>query len=241
MIWYEILIIIFIFIITIIFQLHNMITQETNRTYAAYALYIPERFSHLRREINKTQLDVEYILGFDKNKIDIQTLIDNHESTGKVACHMGHLSIMLKFLETNKDYAIIFEDDIYFKDHKMIKPKLEYIINTTPTDADIVFLSYCFEDCSKIDENKIFNKTTKALCRHAYVVSRNGAKKLLDKTWPMKLKAGDNMYASLLQSGEITGYTINPSFIYIEQNRLKFGSKLANYASGNAPPKCINK
>lgn len=242
MLWYDIILVFFIIIFSIIFQLHYLeMSQTKNKTYNAYALYIPERFTHLRSEINKTNLPVQYILGFDKNKIDLNTIINNKQNPGKIVCHLGHLSIMQQFLQTDKDYAIIFEDDIYFKDHNMIKPKIDYIVNTAPHDADIIFLSYCLEDCSEMNNDQIFNRAKQAMCRHAYIVSRKGASILIKNTWPMDSIGGDNMYANLLISNKLSGYTINPKFLFIEQNRLKFGSKLANfnYASGVAPNRCI--
>ena len=213
--------------------------DKSNSSYSSYALYIPERFVHLKKEVEKTGLDVNYVLGYDKNQIDMEILKENHENTGKVACHMGHLLVMKKFLEGDSDYAVIFEDDIVFEDHTNIKPKIEFILDKSPRDADIIFLSYCFEDCRKNNNKRMFNKANRALCRHAYIVSRRGAQKIIENTWPMKNKAGDEMYSSLLRKRHLNGYTIKNDFISIEQNRLNLGSKLGNYASARPPPKCL--
>ena len=51
---------------------------------------------------------------------------------------------------------------------------------------------------------------------------------------------GDNSYVNLIKNNKIQSYTVNSDFINIEQNRSKLGSKLGDYESGKAPPKCMN-
>lgn len=235
-----ILLILIISIILIFLAFNDTDVFERKRKFGIYALYIPERFVHLNRELTNANIDANYVLGYDKHSLDMDIISENHDNCGKVACHMGHLSIMQRFLSTNEDYAIIFEDDIEFKDHNMIKSKLEYIINTLPSDSDITFLSYCYEECKNIDYNSIYSKANNPLCRHAYIVSRNGAKIILKETWPMNKNDGDKIYATLLKDKKMNGYLVNNKFIKIEQKREQFGSKLFNYISGKPPPKCYS-
>ena len=240
----EIILVIILVIIVILIgvQIYNFIGKKGSK-YSTYVLYIPERYEYIKKELDKTTLNPIFIEGYDKDKLTKSLIEEQGKSSGKIACHMGHLYILDKFLKTNDDYAFILEDDIYFTDHNIIKGKIDYIINSCPIDSDIIFVSYCLEDCKYIDKMKLFSKGKRPLCRHAYIVSRKCAKIILQETWPMSKfngPGGDNSYVNLIKNNRIQSYTVNSDFINIEQNRTKLGSKLANYASGNSPPKCMN-
>tara|TARA_Y100000816_G_C26107466_1_gene589028 strand:- start:84 stop:809 length:726 start_codon:yes stop_codon:yes gene_type:complete len=218
----------------------NVEIINKNRRYYTSVLYIDERYNYIKNEIDKTGLNVVYEKGYTKENLTEELLALNEKSPGKVCCHMGHLKIIKKFLESNYDYVFILEDDIYFVEHNMIKSKVDYIVSSCPNDAEIIYVSFCLEDKSVIDKNKIFNRASRPLCRHAYILSRNGAKKIYEKSWPMSKfpgPGGDNIYGSLVKNKEIIGYTVNEEFIKIEQNRKKLGSKIGEYNSGSAPPR----
>ena len=136
-----------IFIVLIIVLALFIYLSNNNKNYTTYVLYIPERYEYIKEELNKTTLNPIFVEGYDKNKLSKELIDEQGKSPGKIACHMGHLYILDKFLKTDDDYAFILEDDIYFKDHNIIKGKIDYIINTCPRDADIIFVSYCLEDC----------------------------------------------------------------------------------------------
>ena len=236
-----IIFIVLIIVLALFIYLSN--NNINNKKYNTYVLYIPERYEYIKEELNKTTLNPIFVEGYDKNKLSKELIKEQGKSSGKIACHMGHLYILDKFLKTDDDYAFILEDDIYFTDHNIIKGKIDYIINTCPRDADIIFVSYCLEECKYIDKMKLFSKGVKPLCRHAYIVSRKCAKTILKETWPMSEfngPGGDNSYVNLIKNNRMQAYTVNNDFIKIEQNRTKLGSKLGDYDSGDAPPRCIN-
>jgi GR25 family glycosyltransferase involved in LPS biosynthesis len=238
----EIIIIIIILVTLIGLQIYNLIENKGSK-YSTYVLYIPERYEYIKKELDKTTLNPIFIEGYDKTKLSKSLIDEQGKTSGKIACHMGHLYILDKFLKSDDDYAFILEDDIYFTDHNIIKGKIDYIINVCPRDSDIIFVSYCLEDCKYIDNMKLFSKGKRPLCRHAYIVSRRCAKIILKETWPMNKfpgPGGDNSYVNLIKNNTIQSYTVNSNFINIEQNRTKLGSKLGDYDSGKAPPKCIN-
>jgi len=236
------ILLILILVILIGLQIYNFIGKKESK-YSTYVLYIPDRYDYIKKELDKTTLNPIFIEGYDKNKLSKSLIDEQEKSSGKIACHMGHLYILDKFLKSDDDYAFILEDDIYFTDHNIIKDKIDYIINTCPRDSDIIFVSYCLEDCKYIDKMKLFSKGQRPLCRHAYIVSRRCAKVILKETWPMTKfngPGGDNSYVNLIKNKKIQSYTVNNDFINIEQNRTKLGSKLGDYDSAKPPPRCIN-
>ena len=141
---------------------------------------------------------------------------------GRIACHLGHANILMQFLKSDQKYALIFEDDLNISlNKKVFKSKLDKILSNIPEDAEIVYLSYCFEVCQKLEKiNNIFSKAYRPLCRHMYLVSREGAIKILRHTFPMH-SSGDRMIGMLIKNKVLNGYVVNNDFLNINQLREK--------------------
>ena len=213
--------------------------ENFNNDFKCYTLYIPKRYTYIQSEMNRVGIIPEYIRGPDKNTLEVNDLIQKNiikhkwysdtvnntnyiksYNNGRVACHLGHINILKRFLNTNEKFAIIFEDDIKFKDINL-KNKILKIIENLPKDIDILYLSYCFEYCDKVQKiNEIFSKAYRPLCRHFYLVSRNGARKIISNTLPM-FSSGDRMIGHLIKNKILNGYIVNPEFLNIQQNRNK--------------------
>jgi GR25 family glycosyltransferase involved in LPS biosynthesis len=249
---------IFMLLISLIFIIFNKkyyITENFTNNYDTYVLYIPERYNYIKSTMDKVGLNPKYIKGYDikdftdnkilKNKlVTTKWLNDTNNKVkyikpyniGRVVCHMSHIKILKKFLNSDKEYALIIEDDINISD-KNIKNKIDNISNNIPNDADIVYLSYCFEYCNKTTKiNKIFNKSYRPLCRHIYMVTKKGAIKIIDKTIPM-FSSGDRMIGHLIKNKKLISYNVNPNYLYLKQKRNNnnpiFETKLDNIGEHN--------
>ena len=202
-----------------------------------YVLYIPKREKYIRDIMKKLKLKPEFIKGPDKNKLDLEKMIENNEVTkkygieknrGRIACHLGHLNILNKFLKTNKKYALIFEDDIKNDDYNRNNTKIKNLINNIPPDAEIVYFGYCFENCSnQYKYNKYFNYSLKPKCRHCYLVSRKGANIIISNTKYIT-DSGDIRYAKLIRENKLKSYSVNTNYLLIQQNREDLGTELGN-------------
>lgn len=219
----------------------------------AYVLYIPKRLNAIKKIMKQLDITPIYVQGFDKNKIRLKRALkkgiiqpawykysvdkDTNEKMGKkpansgrIACHLGHLKILELFLQSSSKYALIFEDDIYFTPGKIYdqRYKLKIILENLPKDAQIVYLSYCQELCDLIHKyNDIFTHAVRPLCRHIYLVSRKGARIILDKTRPMDT-TGDHMVGNLIASKKLKGYLVNPEFFSLNQKRQPVGDFRTN-------------
>lgn len=212
-----------------------------NENIDVYVLYIDKREQYIKNIINTLFLNPIFYKGFNKYDLNEDELIkDNFVSKewtldpkfnfGRVACHMGHLSILKNFLASKKKYALIFEDDISIDITKinLIREKIFKILNNIPEDAEIVYLSYCWEYCTEtISYNEMFVKSIKPLCRHMYLVSKPGARIILNNTTPL-FKPGDNTIADLISVNKLKSYNVKPEFLTIEQDRKNLGSNLDN-------------
>lgn len=214
-----------------------------NKDVDVYALYIPKREVYIMENLNKIFLNSKFFKGFNKNDLNEDELVKNEYISkewtldpkfnfGRVACHMGHIAILKTFLETDQKYALILEDDIYIDLSKLnyYRNRLSYILNNIPPNAQIVYLSFCWEKCSKLkqyDEKNIFLKSYRPLCRHIYLVSRDGARIIINNTKNLK-KPGDNTIATLIEDRKLLSYSVNPEFFILNQNRQVLGSNLGN-------------
>ena len=214
-----------------------------NKNVDVYALYIPKRETYIKENLNKIFLNTIFFKGFNKNDLNEDELVkdeyiskewtlDPKFNFGRVACHMGHLAILKTFLESEQKYALILEDDIYIDLSKLnyYRNRIAYILNNIPSDAQIVYLSFCWEHCAKLkpyDKKNIFLKSFKPLCRHIYFVSREGARIILNNTKNLK-KPGDYTIAYLIEDGKLISYSVNPEFFILNQNRQVLGSNLGN-------------
>ena len=208
-----------------------------------YVLYIPKREMYIKGLINKLFVNPIFFKGYNKNDLNEEELIKNEYidrewttspkfNFGRVACHMGHMAILKSFLSTDQKYALIFEDDIHLDLSKLhsIRSKIKKILTNIPNDAQIVYLSFCWEHCDKLqkyDSEEIFLKSYRPLCRHMYLVSQEGARIILNNTKLLKAP-GDNTIASLILNNKLISYSINPEYFIIEQNRQTLGSNLGN-------------
>jgi len=212
-----------------------------NENINIYVLYIPKREVYIKETINKIFLNPVYFKGYYKYDLNEEELIKNNFITekwtkqsnfnfGRVACHMGHINILKEFLNSNKRYALIFEDDIYI-DYSIldkIRNKFTEIFDNIPQDANIIYFSFCWEHCTKTQEyNKYFNKSFRPYCRHCYLVSRVGARIIVTESTPMD-KPGDNIVGNLIKNKKLISYNVKPDFLSIEQNRQILKSNLKN-------------
>lgn len=213
-----------------------------------YVLYIPKREKYIKDIMKKMKLNPEYVQGPDKNKLNLEKMIENNEITqnfgidknkGRIACHLGHLKILEKFLKTDKKYALIFEDDIKIDNYKETETKIKTILENLPDKFDIIYFDYCWSKCKKTKKyNDYLNHTISTLCRHFYLVSKNGAQIIVNNTLPM-YHNGDNMYADLVKNKKLISFDVRNDYFNIKQNREQLGSELLN-DNGLELPKCVN-
>lgn len=146
-----------------------------------------------------------------------------------IGCSISHISVWKTFLQSNKQYAVIFEDDIIFNS-KNLKSDISFYLSNTPTDFDLLYLG-----CFGSDPNNTFFNTTMnllnissnfsqindyiikprvALALHAYVISRSGAEKLINLLYGKIYNHIDFCIQTLSKKNLINTYVTNPRLIY---------------------------
>ena len=181
----------------------------------------PERRKHTA-EILKNKIDFVFFDAIRPSDSDMkgQTL-----SRGKLGCALSHRTLWKEIVENNRP-MLILEDDIVINEN-FDPEKIRTILNN-PELWEVVFLGHCWEPQS--DERVIddFYTSKNPLCRHAYIVSPKGAKKLLSLT--QLNRAGDEQIAGLVKNGKLKSLSLHPASIsqtfQIKDYEKKFDSDL---------------
>lgn len=123
-------------------------------------------------------------------KIKWWFLIENKKNVGHFGCYLSHMKVFKRFLETDKKYCLIMEDDAEFIVNDIKKEIIKNIKNL-PRGWDILLLGYEVNGGPNgYDEVKEANKETKLengllnlnyfTGLHGYIINRNSAKKLIE-------------------------------------------------------------
>ena len=155
----------------------------------------------------------------------------------KIACHLSHMKTLEKFLDSKNNICLILEDDIKMKDKENTLQHLKNILKHLPKDWEYINLGRCWDYCDQDEKiNEYIIKSKRALCRHAYIVNKKGAKKILDYCLPMKNYPGDVHYVEIINKKLLNGYSSKKSVFF--QNRQELGSYLGN---NKAIQTCVSK
>lgn len=92
---------------------------------------------------------------------------------GAVGCYLSHLIAYDHIASNDKEYGLIFEDDVKI-DVKILN-KINKLVNSIPNDWDILLLS-CH--CIICDKKEIYYNTERFFWLHSYIIKKESAKKL---------------------------------------------------------------
>lgn len=97
-----------------------------------------------------------------------------------MACMLSHITILKKFVKSDKQYIIIQEDDcILLQKLPTCDNDIDNIlkdINTDYENTDIIYLT------KRIHNNKNY-EVTQAIGTEGYIVTKHGAKKIIEATY----------------------------------------------------------
>ena len=162
----------------------------------------PERNKNVTEQVSKINLQyiTERVEAVDGSAIDITKIPSDIISIegkvnamnddlkaglpltrGAIGCALSHKKVYEKIINDNLQSALIIEDDITFDDNFM--DKLKIISYNTPKEYDIIYLGYSDGSIQHIGPNvtnDTFIKSDKIYGTFGYIVTKEGAKKLLD-------------------------------------------------------------
>lgn len=147
----------------------------------------PERSEFFTKNIkNAGYTDMKIFEGVNaKNKDKLNDVLNSFNnpkihkdfSNGGIGCLFSHLNLYKHIINNNIDICTIFEDDIHFHpDWNIIAPKF---YENTPKIFDIIFIGNQIDNCIKNNNSVPRINKESCFCTHAYILTLEGAKKLL--------------------------------------------------------------
>ena len=226
-----------------IFEKNKYPNQKSIKDIQIYIMHIPkytERKEHIINLLKKLGLSkYEFITPFppDKNVLESLSKFLNcdinkiHNSLTRASHSLTYYTILNK----QDEEFILLEDDIEMlnsiEDTKIV---LEFIINYHPKDTDMIFLEYCFENCSK--NTQVYKRLISPLCLAAvYYPYKKGRQNILDgiksfcKTH--KHDATDWGFNYIIKNGIINAY--EQQLLFYQDK--KFGSHIDGSNKSHSP------
>ena len=134
-----------------------------------------------------------------------------------VSLTLNHLHCVEIGLSSGSDLFGVFEDDLMMgASPQLTRTRLAATLAELPPAADLLYLEYCFEHCSRLDYNaqqRYIVRAGRPACAAAIILTRKGAEKVLRRMRRIFL-ALDNMYSELISTGELEAYLATPPIFY---------------------------
>jgi len=125
----------------------------------------------------------------------------HHLSIGSVGCYLSHLKLWEMLVKSDHKYFTIFEDDtLPSMTQQVVLDKIKQV----PDDWDFIIFGGIYDDDDQVISRHIC-KIFRFYCLHAYMISKRGAKKLLDTALPIKQQI-DSWLSDLSEEGQLNIY-----------------------------------
>jgi len=201
--------------------------------YNAYVISLNNPTSLLTK-ISEYNLNPILINGINGAKLSPTEI--NHNTTllcsmfcpkSVIGIAMSHIKSWKEFVKSKNNLALFFEDDAIFVDN--FRQQLDISIENTPKNFDILYLG-CFGcdnsinfftlinngiinlNASKI--NKYIKKPEIAFALHSYILTRKGAKKLINYYDKNISYYVDYTIQYLIRNNQINAYSLNKRIVY---------------------------
>lgn len=194
------------------------IDNTTNGKVISYIVNLDrsrDRYEYISANVEKLGFDFERFSAVDGSSLsneDIEKYVDleyykitsrKYPRVGAIGCSLSHIRIWKKFLESDYDYALIFEDDVSF-DPQIIQNTVDELITYNDLWDVVTFVRnhHGFPITKKEMSNnlKFVSYLSELKNSGGYIINRNAAAKMLGKSLPIKL-AIDNYFARSWEFG----------------------------------------
>lgn len=162
------------------------------------------KYAGLRKRSRLTSLDV---LRAHSPSPELDLMI--HERL-RFGCYISHVRLWEHLVNSELPFAVILEDDVIILER--FDYSLRHLIRNLPDNWDIFYLNSCFSKLGGLLRPGIF-QLRGALCTYGYVISKDGANKLLQSTALSSEKPVDHMLDEAIFSRSLTAYQALPPLI----------------------------
>ena len=175
---------------------------KTNKV-TAYIINLdtsPQRYQYISQYVNKLGLPVQRVAAINGAKIksnEIPKVLDTKQykhhlghipKAGTIGCSLSHIKAWQTFLQSDSEFALIFEDDVSFDSMKMKQSVDNLLKNKNIWDIGSFEISHHGAPLliKKLDNTQnLVVYTTEVADSGAYIINRKAAIKLLNKALPI--------------------------------------------------------
>lgn len=165
--------------------------NKIDKYYMCHYSKLTDRKEYVENVVLKYNIDLHWVLEYDKEQINENELSKNFPylfsdnfgrklSLAEISLVMKHYFVLLDVIKNNYKNVVVFEDDIILVDD--FDNKLKKYINQLPENYDFLWIGVCCDlhtEQTNPDVNVYFN-THGSRCTHAYVISNDACRKLVD-------------------------------------------------------------
>jgi len=153
---------------------------------------------------------------------------NNIGTKGAIGCYLSHITLWKMLLESNEDIFLIFEDDA--DNNKYIidfNNNLNEDLNEINKENwDIIFLGY--NEFHESYYKKSYKKVnTNIYGTHAYIINKNGAKKLIQSALPI-VDQIDSYISYMAITRNLNAYTLKNKYFF--QNNITNSTIQTDYS-----------
>lgn len=209
---------------------------EQIKIYIVNLKHSTERRENILSELKKQNIKsfeiIDAVDGKKLQKKDLNNFVTNSDvkynsisqklTLSQIGCALSHIKIYENFIKSDKDYALILEDDAIFLDN-LSENLQRFIIKNFKYKKQIFLLSEIKEFLKKpIDtmENYEVVKVTNAYFTHAYLINKEAAKSIMKFNFPVKTVADNFVYFKVYCGVNLIG--LNP--FLVNQDKKNFSS-----------------
>jgi GR25 family glycosyltransferase involved in LPS biosynthesis len=146
-----------------------------------------------------------------------QFISDTPEDTlgpGMVGCFLSHLKTYKTFGESDKPYALIFEDDAKV-DPAIFEGTIQNLHSLIPANWDMILLGYYDHDPSHMYEDLgTCRKAFHFWGLHGYLVNKKSAQKLYSNMLPPFSNQIDHVMSRLSREGDLNIYAVKKQAVW---------------------------
>lgn len=209
-------------------KIEGYVNNSINITASDINIYLinlkrnPERLENFKKNYDKTDLypiKLNVIEAIDGKKIDAKAITSEKAykelsdaerkgfrtkhyqiTRGAIGCYLSHLKAYKAIAKGEKDYGLIFEDDVKFNTNELLQ-ELQNRVRTIKSDWDIMLLGCVCYVCNSYKEHY---DAQKFILLHAYLVKKESAKKILELLDGKPIeKQIDSKFSDLTASGQL--------------------------------------
>lgn len=201
------------------------------------------RGRYVREVLARERLPAELFAAVDGRSLTVRTLgelrragylapgLESERSRGQIACALSHVLLLERIVSQGYQSALVLEDD--FAPAPGFREELRERLRRAPAGFDLIYLfnsNWPEPELHAVEGIEGLRRPVYPLGTVGYVVSRQGARRILDLVKPIWFTI-DDMLARCVEDGRLAAYTAWPMLV---EEKGSFASNIRG--SGSVAP-----